>query len=210
MTRAATEATLTGPSPSRRLVWFVMCSAALHGLVLFVVLSTQNPERILFGEQALQVQMEKDSERHTTRSAPNVLTAPSGSHLSDAVAETRNDAVSNRAETVSPASSEPQNRQVVQNYLRGALQTELSRHLRYPLLARERGWEGTVLVRVLIAPNGALLSTRLLRSSGHALLDEASLNGLSHVRLLPMQFAARQTDPVEVVLPILFRLTDNT
>jgi len=156
------------------------------------------------------VQMEKESASRTISSTPNILAAPSDRRLSKATPETRNDSSSSQTETASPASSDAQDSQALQNYLRGVLQTELARHLRYPRMARERGWQGTVLVGVMIAPNGALIATRLFRSSGYALLDEASLSGLSHVRSLPMFAVARQTDPVEVILPIQFQLTDNT
>ena len=197
-------------SPPRRLLGFGLCSAALHGLVLSAAQSIPTVERVMFGEPALQVQMESHSRSSTTSSTQNVLAAHSDRRVNTVTRETRDDPVSSRTETITPADNGVSDTQTLQNYLRGVLQTELSRHLRYPRLARERGWQGTVMVGVMIAPDGALIATRLFRSSGHTLLDEASLTGLSHVRSLPMHAAARQTDPVEVILPILFRLTDNT
>lgn len=198
------------PSPPRRLLGFVLCSVALHGLLLSLALSVPNPEHILFGEQALQVQIEKQATSSVASNTRNILTAPSDQRLNEATSETQDDSSSSRTEVTNSTQSGAQDSQALQNYLRGVLQTELSRHLRYPQLARERGWQGTVVVGVTIAPDGELIATRLFHSSGHALLDEASLTGLSRVRSLPMQTAVRGTDPVEVILPILFRLTDNS
>lgn len=44
----------------------------------------------------------------------------------------------------------------------------------YPPLARRRGWEGTVLLGIDCDADGAVQSVRVLRSSGHAVLDEAA------------------------------------
>jgi TonB family protein len=198
------------PSPRRRLLGFVLFSATLHGLLLSATLLMRSPENVLLGEDTLRVQMETRPGNGTVHNVRNFLSAQSDRHLNDTPRETRDNLVSNRTETESPTDHSASDSQTLQNYLRGILQSELSHHLRYPRLARERGWQGTALVAVMVAPDGTLIATRLLRSSGHALLDEASLTGLSHVHSLPLQAAARLSHPVEVILPIQFRLIDNT
>jgi len=98
----------------------------------------------------------------------------------------------------------------LENYLIGRLQTELSRHLVYPLLARERGWQGTVLISVVLAPGGVVQGLRLVHSSGHFLLDEASLTGLRKLHTLSLAGGHYWKDPIEVMLPIRFQLIDNS
>jgi protein TonB len=45
----------------------------------------------------------------------------------------------------------------------------------YPQVARRRGVEGTVELRFRIAPDGSVQAVEVLRSSGHAILDESAI-----------------------------------
>lgn len=45
---------------------------------------------------------------------------------------------------------------------------------RYPILARKRGYQGTVILDVLIDENGRVADTRIFSSSGYSLLDKAA------------------------------------
>jgi periplasmic protein TonB len=49
------------------------------------------------------------------------------------------------------------------------------RYKRYPLAARDNGWEGDVLVHLEIAASGELAELKVKRSSGHPVLDEQAL-----------------------------------
>jgi protein TonB len=49
------------------------------------------------------------------------------------------------------------------------------RYKRYPLPARDNGWEGDVVVRLEISASGELAELKVKRSSGHAVLDEQAL-----------------------------------
>lgn len=49
------------------------------------------------------------------------------------------------------------------------------RYKRYPLPARDNGWEGDVIVHLEIAASGELAEVKVKRSSGHPVLDEQAL-----------------------------------
>lgn len=49
------------------------------------------------------------------------------------------------------------------------------RYKRYPLPARDNGWEGDVVVHLEIAPSGELSAVQVKRSSGHTVLDQQAL-----------------------------------
>lgn len=49
------------------------------------------------------------------------------------------------------------------------------RYKRYPLPARDNGWEGDVVVRLEISANGDLAEVKVKRSSGHSVLDDQAL-----------------------------------
>lgn len=76
---------------------------------------------------------------------------------------------------------------------------------RYPPDARRDGAEGTVLLRVWVAPDGAATRVEIDRSSGHRALDAAALGAVRNWRFVP---ARRGDEPAEgvVVVPLVFRL----
>ena len=79
----------------------------------------------------------------------------------------------------------------------------------YPAPARRMGMEGIVLLEVIVAPDGRAREVRVLRSSGHAMLDEAAVSTVrTHWRFIP---ARRDGVAVEsrAEVPIRFRLTGD-
>lgn len=72
----------------------------------------------------------------------------------------------------------------------------------YPKVARMRGLEGDVLIRLKVSPEGEALSPEIISSSGHPVLDEAAMNAVKTWR-----FRARKTSDLAVVEKrIVFRL----
>ena len=55
----------------------------------------------------------------------------------------------------------------------------------YPRVARESGWEGTVIVRTLIMPDGKPSELKIRQSCGHASLDEAALDAVRNWTFRP-------------------------
>lgn len=60
-----------------------------------------------------------------------------------------------------------------------------NRHPVYPLLARQRRWEGTTLLSVEVLADGSVGQLFVARSSGHRLLDDTALESLRQWRFLP-------------------------
>ena len=63
----------------------------------------------------------------------------------------------------------------------------------YPRLARRRGYEGRVLVRVDVLRTGLAGRVTLLQSSGHAVLDDAVIASLAKWRFIPARRAGVPT-----------------
>jgi protein TonB len=76
---------------------------------------------------------------------------------------------------------------------------------RYPMSARRRGEQGTVLLKVLVTREGSAGSVSIDRSSGSAALDDAALDAVRKWRFVP---ATRAGQPVEAwhLVPIVFKL----
>ncbi len=49
---------------------------------------------------------------------------------------------------------------------------------KYPRRARREGWQGTVVVQIVLNSNGTIRSLNLLKSSGYPVLDNAALNAV--------------------------------
>ena len=75
----------------------------------------------------------------------------------------------------------------------------------YPSAAKERGWEGTVKLKVHIQADGDIGEVIVLESSGHDMLDEAAVDMIKEGHATP---ARRGDKPVDswVILPYRFRL----
>lgn len=89
---------------------------------------------------------------------------------------------------------------------RVSLAVAARRFKRYPSLARERGWEGTVDVAVTILSHRSQLEVSMLRSSGHALLDEQALEMLRHAAGVTVLPSGLQGRDFRMVLPVRFSL----
>lgn len=76
---------------------------------------------------------------------------------------------------------------------------------KYPPLAREKGYEGTVYLRVLVRADGRVGQLAIDRSSGHEILDRAAVDSVKGWAFLP---AKKGGKPVEswVLLPVKFAL----
>lgn len=75
----------------------------------------------------------------------------------------------------------------------------------YPALARQLHQEGRVYIQVLLDHDGSVMQTRLAKSSGYELLDEAAQAGAKKFRFSPARQGERAVR-VWVSIPVDFRL----
>jgi protein TonB len=75
----------------------------------------------------------------------------------------------------------------------------------YPERAKREGWEGTVLLEVLINSQGDPERVAVARSSGFALLDNAAREAVKGWRFRPASMGEHRIASVERV-PVVFRL----
>ena len=78
----------------------------------------------------------------------------------------------------------------------------------YPLAARRRGVEGTVLVRAEISAGGECQRAELKKTSGHEMLDQAALEAVKKWRFVPAKRGS-QAVVAWVEVPITFKLENN-
>lgn len=79
---------------------------------------------------------------------------------------------------------------------------------RYPFLARQRGWQGVVLLKVKVAKNGHPVKVLVAKSSGHQILDEAAVKTVEKWRFSPSR-AGNITFASWVRIPVRFLLENE-
>lgn len=91
-------------------------------------------------------------------------------------------------------------------HLYADLHEALARHFHYPLTARRKGLEGEVKISLRIEPGGELTHIRVQQSSGHAVLDEATVTTLNKVGRLPQAVPWLGGAYFDMTLPVQYRL----
>lgn len=76
---------------------------------------------------------------------------------------------------------------------------------RYPRIALERQWEGTVVLRVQVLASGLAGEIKIERSSGHELLDDSTIEQVKEWHFIPAQKNDQPADSW-VIVPIEFKL----
>jgi len=116
------------------------------------------------------------------------------------------------AEVARPAPAIPPQRpqsEVLDGY-RQRLGELFARHQEYPRVAAMRGWEGEVRLRLKVARKGNLLGVVLDRSSGFDVLDQHALAMLEALAGLPPLPDALDSNEIQVVVPINYKLKKTT
>ncbi|MEJ2724142.1 MAG: energy transducer TonB [Deltaproteobacteria bacterium] len=75
----------------------------------------------------------------------------------------------------------------------------------YPRMARRRGYEGTVLMEVLVSREGRVQALRLLESSGHSVLDREAMAAVQGWVFEPGRRGAGRVE-MWVKVPVRFKL----
>ena len=106
------------------------------------------------------------------------------------------------------AASDPNARRQEVNYF-ALISSHLNRRKTYPAEARQARQQGIVSVRFTVDRSGGVSNISVRRSSGHDILDSATVALLQRVAPLPRMPAAMQRESITITLPIEYSLTTN-
>ncbi|MEN7537048.1 energy transducer TonB [Aurantiacibacter flavus] len=84
--------------------------------------------------------------------------------------------------------------------------SHLARRKRYPREARRVGQEGTPSVRFTVDRRGRVSNVSIVRSSGHQLLDDATVELVQRTAPFPAMPRSMQRDSMTITLPIEYSL----
>jgi len=90
--------------------------------------------------------------------------------------------------------------------LTALLLQQLSRHFRYPGLARRRGIQGQVVLQLTVQRDGAIDAVEILDSSGHGILDRDAVKTLKRIGRIPLAGRLLLSQSMELTLPVIYRL----
>jgi len=89
-----------------------------------------------------------------------------------------------------------------------ALIVATRRYKRYPAIAMEKGWQGTVRVHMVIGANGMIASASIKTSSGHEILDNQAMDMLKKGKTTVQIPASLRAREFSVDVPVIFSLDD--
>lgn len=117
-----------------------------------------------------------DDSEHRPPREQAVDTAGPAAQTAAPPSEARPDEQTGLARPVTPASAgdAPVDRAAVESEIIQAMRSRFT----YPALARRRGWEGSVVLRLDLDSEGRLQHIAVEQSSGHRILDRAALDAL--------------------------------
>jgi protein TonB len=82
----------------------------------------------------------------------------------------------------------------------------IEKHKNYPRIAQIRGWQGEVLIELLLDGNGKLKSKKVIQSSGYEALDKQALEMAEKASPFPAPPEALRGSNFSIKVPIPFRL----
>ena len=111
--------------------------------------------------------------------------------------------------SATPAATRPApDRQETDRRLRSGVLELIAAQLKYPAMARRKGWQGTVQLELHIDPDGRISRLRIDQTSGYPVLDNAAAEVLKLARL-PHAKQWLNGHAVDLVIPVEYRLLDS-
>ena len=154
--------------------------------------------------------LQKTTKRHSSVSPKLAIKKVQSSHSETTTVENKKPAatkvnvvhLNSAAQMESPSATTKSTEKQLQSVLRKAFNT----HFYYPRMAIRRGWSGEVHLSLRIESNGTLSHVRILKGSGFGLLDDAAVNCLDKVDILPAAVVLLDGHSLDLILPVEYRL----
>jgi protein TonB len=86
------------------------------------------------------------------------------------------------------------------------LSQALEREKRYPRIARRRAISGSVTLQFAILPDGRVMDAKITHSSGHAVLNTATLQALKRASPMPPFPPSIKKHRLQVEVPIAYEV----
>lgn len=191
-----------------RLIGFIAASALVH-LALLALPGRPSPALPLLTLPPLHVSLPRPAASQPTGTEqPDIASPRPVTALPPKQVATAGHAPADPSERAASPSAQPGEGERL-NHLQTLLHGALDRMFVYPPLARRHGWQGKVELSVELDANGQLHDARVLRSSGHSVLDQDALATLARIGVLPEARGWLSGRGQRLALPIVYRLVEG-
>lgn len=216
------------------LKWFIVLSAAVHAAVLFFwtppVREIGNPGRVLqlamtdiSGETAAT---SADMTRSDIQEEPVAQTrSPPVKPVNDTATQPVPNRIPEAAEAPGPDPNPPEQqessdqaslpsgspddiRQDADHHLRMSILELVTAQLKYPTIARRRGWQGIVILELHIESDGHISRLHVTETSGYPVLDQAAISSLQ-LASVPHAGQWLNGHAIDIRVPVEYRLTGS-
>lgn len=99
--------------------------------------------------------------------------------------------------------------QAINKRIQEQLHTKILFNQYYPGIAVRNAWEGRVNLGMRVLANGKLTDIHVVNSSGYRILDSAAVKSVVRVATLPEARDWLQGREIDVILPVIYKLTDS-
>jgi periplasmic protein TonB len=89
------------------------------------------------------------------------------------------------------------------------LRSETQRQVKYPAVGRREGWEGRGELLLVVGEDGRIAELKLVRSSGHTLLDRALIEGVRRAQSRVEIPSGLQGRRFQLELPFVMNLVNE-
>lgn len=89
-----------------------------------------------------------------------------------------------------------------------SINQQLDKYFYYPSIARNKNWQGKVLLTFNITSNGKLRNINIRESSGYRILDSAAVKALKKLNKVASNFQWPNTG-MQINLPVIYKLTNG-
>ena len=109
-------------------------------------------------------------------------------------------------EPVKPAAPSPADMTAALNSYNSLLWGRIAKYKLYPKIAQMRGWQGEVIIELLLDGNGKLKSKKIISGSGYDVLDKQALDMIEKAAPFPAPPEALRSSSFSITVPIPFKL----
>lgn len=201
------------------LKWCIALSMAVHAMVLVPVLQKDtdagNPGRVINldivevagNTTAAPAESVPDKTPKPAAATPNTPARTAETAAAPHAREPGQTGDTGAADSVA-ASSPEQSRQEADRHLRNSILELVASNLKYPPLARRKGWQGIVILELRIEADGRISRLHVNATSGYPVLDRAAVESL---QLASVTQAGQWLDgeAVDILVPVEYRLVDT-
>jgi protein TonB len=215
---------------------FIVLSAAVHAAVLFFwtppVREIGNPGRVLqlamtdiSGETAPATtdMIRSDKQEHAPQEPVTQTRRPPVKPVNDTATQPVPNRIPEAAEAPGPDPQPPEQqessgqasftsgspddiRQDTDHHLRMSILELVTAQLKYPTIARRRGWQGIVILELHIESDGHISRLHVTETSGYPVLDQAAISTLQ-LASVPHAGQWLNGHAIDIMVPVEYRLT---